>query len=154
MNTTRVTLTYKDKFGKSWSFSVYVSSAVVSPTDPIVTGLIAALNSCLEVVNLSVEISRDTGLAFTFGSSAYNTVEDKAVCTIPDSEHDAHVIKVPAVNEADVSSGDRRTIILTPSSHFKDLSDDLALNYTGRGGQALVGITKAYRKTARRRSTR
>jgi hypothetical protein len=118
--TTKVTVTLKVYWGPQARFSFHVAASVVSPTDPIVTGLITVLEAITRGKAIEVEISLSAGTAATVTTSVAYVSEDKALMRFKDENGVGHAYKVPGLL-ATILSTDKETI---------DAADPLVSAYT------------------------
>lgn len=118
---TKVTIVIKLKWGPQGRFAFHVPSTVVSPTDPIVTGLIAVLEAITRGKAIHIEISLSAATVATASSGVAYVSEDKGLFRFKDAQGVGHAYKtfglLPAILESD-----KETI---------DPTNGLVLAYTG-----------------------
>lgn len=110
--TTKVTVTLKLAWGPQARFSFHVASTVVSPTDPIITGLITVLEAITRGKAIEIEISLSAGTAATVTTGVAYVSEDKALMRFKDENGVGHAYKVPGLL-ATILDTDKETIDTT-----------------------------------------
>lgn len=118
--TTKVTVTIKCYLGFNARFSFHVASTVVSPTDPIITGLITVLEAITRGKAIEIEISLSAATAATVTTGVAYVSEDKALMRFKDEFGVGHAYKTPGLL-ATLLEADKETI---------DATDPLVTAYT------------------------
>ena len=95
--TTRVTLTIELIFGPKATFNFHVPADVVSPTDPIITGLITVLEAITRGKVLHIVISLSKGTTNDFVAAVAYKSGDKALMRFTDENGVSHAYKVPGL---------------------------------------------------------
>jgi len=146
--TTRVTVEILFLYTLHGKFTFFVSSDVVSPTDPIILGYITVLEAITRGKAIHIEISLSQATISSATSGATYISEDKAFMRFRDEFGVGHNYKVP---------GPKTTVFLT---NHEDVDTSLAAviafnaavnTYAkGRGGNDITTFIKGYRKENRK----
>jgi len=116
-DSTKVVVTWRDKFLRITKVVLYVASTVVDPNNTIITGLIALMKA----INEAYPTEASTGIAETFtgtfGTGGYSTCEDKAQMALVSSEGLSSNYKIPApvvgIFESDTYTVDPANTLVT-----------------------------------------
>lgn len=107
--TTRVDVLLSMKWGPSGKLTFYVDASVVSPSDPIILGLIAVLEDICRgsPIQLTISLSAAPSASVTTGVAYVS--EDKALFRFKDDDGVGHAYKIPGFLAAILQS-DKETV--------------------------------------------
>lgn len=129
-------------------FVFHVDPGIVSPTNGIITGMIAVLEAVTRGKAIGIEISLVAETGGSAVSSAAYISEDKALMRFSDGQGQGHTYKVPGLLPA-ILEADKETI--DPANSFV-LAYIAAVNTyaKGRGGNSVATFVSGHRTENRK----
>jgi len=144
---TRVKVTFITKNGYEFGVVFHVSAAVVSPTDPIVLAIVAAIKTLTASWPIRIELSVSASHAVTPTASATYVNEDKAEFVFL-GDGMSQTYKVPSVDPG-ILEADTITIDATGGA-ANDFVSAVATNARTPAGNAITAPDVGYRRSARK----
>lgn len=143
---TRVTLTYRDRYGRSAIIRFHVDGVIVDPNDPDIAAVVSAINAITRAVCITIEISIVDTYTGTAGTGP-TVAQDKALLVTKDDEDDNHLFRVPGPKLAvgtTIFLSDNVTVDLANAS-VAALSASIATNAKSTAGGSLTAIREGHR---------
>lgn len=145
---TRVTVTYRDRYQNEVRLVFHVAAGIVDPNDALITGIVNAINACVNPIGISVELSQVEAVAGTAVINADYINEDKGLFPALDQDGQPHNFKVPGIKPS----------IITAGTDFIDFTNADVVNYVaavtgnaiGRGGAQITTLNYGYRTASRK----
>jgi hypothetical protein len=146
--TTRVTVTLTFVGKLKGRFTFHVSSSVVDPSDPVITGAIALIEALTRGKAVHIEISLQAATVGSVSTGVAYVNEDKAFFRFKDNHGIGHNYRIMSPESS----------ILLTNTETVDLTNTFVVAYTGavttnargRGGNLVNTIVSAYRKENRK----
>jgi len=145
---TRVKVTFRLSIGTEFTAEFHVDPSVVSPTDPIVTAIVAAINTLTGGWGFRIELSAVGTHAVTPTASSIYVNEDKGEFVFV-GDGLASTFKLPAIKHTLVGT-DTINIPISGSGAVHDFVTAVAANALTPGAGALSPPTFGTRRTARK----
>lgn len=92
---TKVSVTYKPKYGPNFGVHFYVAAGIVDPNNAAVQAIVVAINNVTRAVAIEIELTQINALVASAVVGANYVSEDKAQFNFTDEDSKAHNYKLP-----------------------------------------------------------
>ena len=134
---TKVTVVIQTKLLRDVTVEFYVPSTVVNPADPIIVGIVAAIEALISAYVVSITISLQAAHSGTFTTGAYNTAQDRAMVSIADANGRPHNYRLTAPKPS-LFTADTVSLNVT-AAPLSTLLTAIAANATAQDGVTAMG---------------
>ena len=145
---TRVKVTFRLSVGTEFTVTFHVDPSIVSPTDPVITGIVAAINTLTGAWGFRIELTAAAAHTATPTSASVYVNEDKGEFVFV-GDGLAATFKVPAIKSTLVGA-DKINIPIPGTGPVHDFVTAVAATALTPGAGALSPPTFGTRRTARK----